>query len=199
MSEDPMYGTFKQVLGFVVSPCEFCQKPIPPGEIGCFVGMLGTEPTKVVAAHASCAEEALKAGKCKLMRWGDRCWCDRGLYDNGDPCRNCDGLGSHDAMPYNGEKAYQLGETRPPVLFAIVNSEGKMLTLVDGDDWTHLDIFLTKKDADETLEKMLKDPISDDGEDARKYRVVRYVPEVSREEARPVPQAGGSDPQKARL
>jgi len=171
MSEDLKYGMFKQVPGFIVSPCEFCKKPIPPGETGCFVGMSGTEPIKIVAAHVSCAEEVFRAGKCEPMRWGDRCWCNQGLYDDGTPCRNCNGLGSHDAMPHNCEKAYKLGEVEPPVLFAIVSSEGRMATWVDGDGWTRLDIYLTKKEADVALERSL--------EDARKYRVVRYVPEVT--------------------
>lgn len=178
MIEDLKYSMFKQVAGFVVSPCEFCQKTIPPGEAGCFVGISGTKPIKVVAAHAFCAEEAFEARKCKPMRWGEGCWCNHGLYDNGDPCRNCSGLGSHDAMPYDCEKVYKLGEAKPPVLFAIVNSEGKMTTWEDGDSWTHLDIFLTKKSADVTLELLLKGPIDDRG-GARKYRVVRYVPEVT--------------------
>lgn len=178
---------FKQADGLVVSPCEFCKKPILPGETGCFMGLPEGIPcdkdgkaigdgtllmAKVVAAHLSCTEESFKTRKIMPM-CGDYCFCNGGLYDDGTPCRNCNGIGIHDARPNNAWSdpliGYKLGEGKPPALFALVNREGKVETWEDGDSWTRLGIYLTEQSAKESLDRLMK---AEEG-----YRVVRYEPQ----------------------
>lgn len=169
---------FTQRPNFIISPCGMCHLPIAVGEEGCFVGV-GSNPASVLATHMKCAEEAMRAGKCDYMMSGDGCFCDHGLGDDGEPCRQCDGMGSIDNHPgaeYIWKKDYQVGAVKPPPIYMIVNTEGKVEEWIDGDSWTHLGVHLSRKEAEE-IERSMKAADPDDKDDPTKYRMVKYVPE----------------------